>query len=293
VHSTLSVGAEEESCITALASNGSKLLVGSTSDLSLWQIGSGERVWRRTWACKTPGKPISSLSWSTDGTSFAAALRNDKRVLIWSLEKQQRNVNSTRSAEAPSSALERSSQRVQFVQRLVLPRKVQNVHWRRSPSVLASDLSTASSSASHVLIVSTSNGVQKIYAPVIDQPGQLRLWGSIDAASYGSNEKEEKHDSASRGTGSIKSKVVCLDAGDFSDACNVSIVRMRNELQMLELGVGTSHGEKDDLLARDRKADILRTRIKRLEHFSQDTPDMFMRVREDGNILIWGVAVSR
>ncbi|KDN39003.1 hypothetical protein K437DRAFT_250952 [Tilletiaria anomala UBC 951] len=284
VHSTWTVPEEGTNThpleVLSLSMHRGKVLVGTTHGLSVWTLNEGSRVWKKLWGCKAPaGKIIASALWSPDGAHFAACLNHDRRVLIWGMA-------------TATQKLEKLG--IPFVlDRLVLPRKITSIHWRRSPTLLT-DGAPTSVQRCEVLVVRTREGVCRIYSPVIDQPSKFRLWASVDEGSFGLSEGISNVEPTKKKRGST----IYFDAGDLSIACNVSLQHMQQELQMLELGIGTSAHTNDTRtfpaverdVEQEKRKDLLRTRVRRLEHFMQDTPDMFMRIQEDGEIVVRGTA---
>ena len=230
-----------------------------------------------------------------DASHFAASLARDRRVCIWSAPAPPASLPS----DLPSSSAQNSKSKIKakpkLIDRIALPRSIVRLHWRRAPVYLGGDGAAYPSqgmdvddfsgssthqqsgmiSASQVLLVETSDNVFRIYAPLLDQPTRFRLWASIDAASFGSTDSSIAT-SGSSAPSSELGKTLYLDACDLTTAANGCVARMKQELQMIELGVGAVGGQTEG--EKERIKDILRTRVRRLQHFMQDTPDMFMRV---------------
>ncbi|PWY97308.1 hypothetical protein BCV70DRAFT_202960 [Testicularia cyperi] len=247
VHSTLMISDGPITCIHLVHGN---LLVGSSCSLSLWRLENTDiPIWRRFWSKPTPVS-VHLARLSPDASSFAATLQGGQHVLIWQYQP--------RSSRLPC-----------YQQRLFHPYPIANLLWRQPPEP---------SSQADVLITYCSQGVARIWAPVIDEPTQLRLWSTVDA--FGQN--------ASSKSRAGRSRAFYLDPAVLCSALRCNIGVLQRELQMIELGLGDSVDL--DAHARELETDIKHTRLRRLQQLSNETPDMFISLDSDGSLSVTAVA---
>ncbi|CAO1633642.1 unnamed protein product [Sympodiomycopsis kandeliae] len=237
-HSTLTC----RSIVTALDIFKHRLLVGSGNSLQLYQLFQvgHSNTWRKLWTKPSPAS-IQQVHWNQTGEHFAAFAREDRRVIVWT---------TTKSNPIP-------------VRTSVLPHydAVQNIQWRR-----ASD----PQSQTDVLLTRARDGAERIWAPVIDQPDQLRLSASIDSFSFAS------------GSSSSSSGIVFhLDAASSSTMLRSSISLLQRDLQIANLGI-----HNDSSISTSSSTDLLHTRIKRLQHLLSDTPDLFLHLVDNNSTIV-------
>lgn len=278
-----SVALPAGSSVTALDAFRTSLFVGlSTGEIRLLFLPPPPaHTWvHHPWRVPPPRgnapKPIASVRVSSQGTHLAAVLEADCRVLIWSLPPPRNG-----SFEAiPLNPV--------FRQRLVLPRVVQRVHWRTPPPVRDPGqewTSTSRSLAQPVLVLYTRDGTLRFYTPVLDQPDRLALVAAVDRASFTPNTLvPDAPDPTHTGT-------LYLDAGALAATGAACIQRLHAQLAALELGVAPESASPDKFKAAQgcTLRDTLRTRIKRVEYFTSDTPDVLMRI-EHGRLVLRALA---
>lgn len=151
-------------------------------------------------------------------------------------------------------------------------------------------------SQSQVLVTRTSDGVSRVWAPVIDEPNKLRLWAAVDPSSFG-EEDDELLDRADQKSAIQSARVVpgsraafYLDAAEVTSAIRANIAALERDLQMAALGVGDTDAKPSANL--EKELEMKQTRVRRLEHISSETPDLFMRIQRDGSVVVKAVAVS-
>lgn len=243
VHSTLTVN---DGVVTTLDINRGQLLTGTTSSLALWRLDSSDiPIWKRFWTKSVPA-PISVARLSPDATTIAAVARGGQNILLWQYQP-------------------RSTKQPVLQQHLYHPRPVASLVWRHPPE---------SNSQADVLVSHASDGVARIWAPVIDEPTQLRLWCSVQGP----------HALSFLGTAAT----FYLDAYVMNAALRANIGVLQREIQMAELGVGSSTGLDTHRLELDM--DLRRTRLRRLEQLVSETPDMFVSFEEDRFLNVTAVA---
>lgn len=243
VHSTLTIN---DGIVTTLDVKSGQLLIGTTTSLALWRLDSSEiPIWRRFWT-KTVPAPISIARFSPDANIIAAVAQGGQHILLWQYQP-------------------RATQPPILQQRLYHARPVTGLTWRQPPET---------SSQADVLISNASDGVARIWAPVIDEPTQLRLWCSVQAPR------------PAAGLGVVSA--FYLDAHVVSAVLRTNIDILQREIQMVELGVGSSNELNAHTL--ELNMDLKRTRLRRLEQIVNETPDMFVSVENDGSLFITAVA---
>ncbi|GAC99552.1 hypothetical protein PHSY_007154 [Pseudozyma hubeiensis SY62] len=243
VHSTLTVN---EGVVTTLDINRGQLLTGTTSSLALWRLDSSDiPIWKRFWNLSVPA-PVSVARLSPDATTIAAVARGGQYILLWQYQP--------RSTKPPV-----------LQQHLYHPRPVTSLAWRHPPEL---------NSQADVLISHASDGVARMWAPVIDEPTQLRLWCSVQGT----------HSSAFSDT----TATFYLDAYVLSAALRANIGVLQREIQMAELGVGSS--TELDVHRLELDMDLRRTRLRRLEQLVNETPDMFVSLEQDRFLNVTAVA---
>ncbi|GAK61863.1 wd repeat protein [Moesziomyces antarcticus] len=248
VHSTLTV---QEGVVTTLDIVNGQLLSGSTSSLVLWRLDSSDiPIWRRFWTRSVPA-PIALARFSPDATSIAAIAKGGQNILIWQ--------HQPRSTRPPV-----------LQQRLYHARSVNTFVWRQPPEP---------NSQTDVLISYASDGVARIWAPVIDEPTQLRLWCSVEGST---NAAAANHDSQD-GFESFY-----LDPYILSAALRLNLSILQREMQMIDLGLGSS--AQLDAHKAEMDMDLRRTRIHRLEQLASETPDMLVSFDADGFMTLTAVA---
>ncbi|SJX60842.1 related to RAV1-Regulator of (H+)-ATPase in vacuolar membrane [Sporisorium reilianum f. sp. reilianum] len=243
VHSTLTVN---EGVVTTLDFVNGQLLAGSTTSLALWRLDNSDvPIWKRFWTKPTPAA-IAVARFSPDATTIAAVAQGGQHVLLWQYQP--------RSTKAPV-----------YQQRLYHARPVTGLVWRQPPE---------QNSQADVLISYASDGVGRIWAPVIDEPTQLRLWCSVQAPP-----SAHAFDVPS---------AFYLDAHTVCAALRTNIGILQREIQMAELGVGSSN----ELTTHDLELDmdLKRTRLRRLEQLLNETPDMFVSFGKNGFVSVTAVA---
>ncbi|KAN0060250.1 regulator of (H+)-ATPase in vacuolar membrane [Thecaphora frezii] len=249
VHSTVMVN---DGCVTSIDIGRGKLLIGTSTSLSLWQLEqSSIGIWRRVWRKRCPS-PIRIARFSPDGGAIAAATEGGQNVLLWSLPRK--------TDEPPS-----------LTQRIFHPYPISSVVWRHPPDRAVQ---------SDVLITYSQDGVARIWAPVIDEPSKLRLWASLDTSP------EQSRRSAST---SACARPFYLEACVVASALRSNIGALERELQMMELGLG-GDATKSDAHQIERATDTKRTRLRRLQQLLSEAPDMFLKVEDDGSLTISAVA---
>ncbi len=252
VHSTLMIN---DGVVTALDIVKGQLLTGTTTSLALWRLDSTDiPIWRRFWTKSVPA-PISIARFSPDATSIAAVAQGGQYILLWQYQP--------RASKPPI-----------FQQRLYHARTVDKLTWRQPPEA---------NSQADVLISYASDGVARIWAPVIDEPTQLRLWCSVEGprpsasshATLGSNTSKDR-------------RAFYLDPHVVCAALRTNVSILQREIQMAELGVGSS--TELDAHAMEMNMDLRRTRLRRLEQLANETPDMFLSFEQDGFLSLTAVA---
>ncbi|CDW97120.1 hypothetical protein, partial [Sporisorium scitamineum] len=243
VHSTLTV---HEGVPTTLDIVNGQLLTGSTASLALWRLDNSDvPIWRRFWTKSTPAA-IAIARFSPNATTIAAVARGGQHVLLWQYQP--------RATKAPV-----------YQQRLYHARPVTGLIWRQPPE---------QNGQADVLISYASDGIGHIWAPVIDEPTQLRLWCSVQAPP-------------STNAFDVPSAFY-LDAHTVCAALRTNIAILQREIQMAELGVGSSSELDTHDLELDM--DLKRTRLRRLEQLLNETPDMFISFGNDGFVSVTAVA---
>lgn len=249
VHSTLTVN---EGVVTTLDIINGQLLTGTTTSLALWRLDSSNiPIWRRFWIKSVPAAIILA-KFSPDATSIAAVAQDGQNVLLWQYQP--------RASKSPVLS-----------QRLYHARPVTDLFWRQPPE---------QNSQADVLISYSTDGVARIWAPVIDEPTQLRLWCSV--------ESPRSHSSASSSTSSQIDTAFYLDPHVICAALRTNVGILQREIQMAELGVGSSN--EMDAHALELGMDLKRTRLRRLEQLANETPDMFVSFENDGHLSLTAVA---
>lgn len=249
VHSTLT---NNDGVITTLDIAKGQLLVGTTTGLAIWRLDSSDiPIWRRSWAKSAPAA-ISIAKFSPDATNIAAVAQGGQNVLLWQYQP--------RASRPPS-----------LQQSLYHARPITGLLWRHPPE---------QNSQADVLISYASDGVARIWAPVIDEPTQLRLWCNVDRPSFSS--------ASSSPVGSDVPSTYYLDPYILCTALRTNIGILQREIQMAELGVGSS----TDLSAQtlELELDLKRTRLRRLEQLANETPDIFLSFDSEGFVSLTAVA---
>lgn len=201
IHTSVAVG---EEAVYDMDSNGDFLLVGTDNHLVLLSCRQdASQHWTVLRKIKSP-KPVKSCKLCSNENLFAAVLRNDYKVFVWSIK-----------SNAKSTTLSRTSL-------LRHSRTVTLLEWREQPS---EDVS------SNVLITQTEDGVSRIWAPVIDDPSKFRLTSVTDPRSM---EVESKEDSDC-------SPAIYLSARNMSQIIQNNLRGLHRDLQMAELGIGSKN----------------------------------------------------
>lgn len=249
VHSTLTIN---ESLVTTLDVVNGQLLAGTTASLALWRLDTFDiPIWTRFWT-KTVPAAISLAKFSPDATSIAAVAQHGQNVLLWQYQP-------------------RASKPPVLSQRLYHARPVTSILWRQPPE---------QNSQADVLISYATDGVARIWAPVIDEPSQLRLWCSV--------ESPRSHTSGLSSTSNQVPTAFYLDPYVTCAALRTNVSILQREIQMSELGVGTSTEMNAHTL--ELEMDLKRTRLRRLEQLANETPDMFVSFEHDGHLCLTAVA---
>lgn len=248
-----------EGTVTSLDIHAGRLLVGTISSLSLWDLETDHiGIWRRAWTQPCPA-PITLARFSPDASSIAAATERSQNVVIWTVPRK-------------------SSSALVLNQQLFHPYRVHHFVWRQPPE---------RSSQDGVLVTYTDDGVARIWAAVIDEPMKLRLWTTLDPPRDGfpADDNDMK-------SGKSHPRTFYMDAAAVSSALRANIAALNRELHMIELGVGSggdakSHG---DAHAAELETDTKRTRLRRLEQILSEAPDMFLSFSGDGYMVLTAVA---
>ncbi|KAK0530480.1 regulator of (H+)-ATPase in vacuolar membrane [Tilletia horrida] len=292
-------------------------LIGSTTSISLWSLpDSGAPTWRREWFRPTPA-PVVSASLTQDAGLAAAFVHGDTRAMVWSItaphvggssgfRTPSRNSGTTSVAESVNSpelqqGEDRTRERpiVRLIDRIQHSRALISLEWRRAAEGPAAR-------SDPLLITQTTDGSARIWATVIDQPLQFRLWSSVLALQSPATARPvaDSHFAADR-KGKSPERVFYLGAQETTMAFRAHIWELEKELMRAELGVEdfdlpnpVSHvrdeatpvdqqGPKPDndgaeavakRRKRDRERDSRRTRLQRLQQIVADTPDIFLTV---------------
>lgn len=244
VHSTLTLN---DGGITTLDILHGQLLTGSTTSLALWRLDSSDiPIWRRFWTKAVPAA-ISIAQFSPDATSIAAVAEGGQNVLLWQYQP-------------------RSSKLPVLQQRLYHARPVTSLVWRQPPE---------HNSQADVLVTYASDGVARIWAPVIDEPTQLRLWCCVESPR-------------STTITTYSATAFYLDPYIVCAALRTNVSILQREIQVAELGIGSSTELASHTLELDM--DLKRTRLRRLEQLANETPDMFVSFESDGFLSLTAVA---
>ncbi|SPO20473.1 related to RAV1 - Regulator of (H+)-ATPase in vacuolar membrane [Ustilago trichophora] len=244
VHSTLTIN---DGVVTTLDIVNGQLLTGTITSLALWRLDSSDiPIWRRFWTKSVPAA-ILIAKFSPDATSIAAVAQAGQNVLLWQYQP--------RATKPPV-----------LQQRLYHARPVTNLFWRQPPE---------QNSQADVLISYASDGVARIWAPVIDEPTQLRLWCSVETPR-------------SAAPTTVPPSAFYLDPSIVSSALRTNVSISQREIQMAELGVGSSTELNAHTL--EMEMDLKRTRLRRLEQLANETPDMFVSFDNHGFITLTAVA---
>lgn len=144
--------------------------------------------------------------------------------------------------------------------RLRHSRAVIRAAWRSGPE---------QQSQTDVVVTTTSDGVVRLWMAVIDEPDCYRLWSAIDAASF---------DTSRRGSqGRRRGQSAYLDAKTTTLTMRRSLDLLFRDIQMAETGVSS-----DRIDLSEKAVDLKRSRARRLEQFTSETPDMFLYVDQEG-----------
>ncbi|KAE8267727.1 hypothetical protein A4X09_0g4619 [Tilletia walkeri] len=305
-------------------------LVGSTSSLSLWSLSEvGASSWKREWTRRTPSRVVCA-SLTQDATFAAAFVEKDSRAMVWSItaphtagssgfRTPSRASGAASVAESlPSPELAQGTGEdklkerpvVKLIDRLQHSRPLVSIEWRKpaeGPSARSDPL----------LITQTTDGTARIWATVIDQPLQFRLWSSVLATASVPTRSTPRSGVASDRKGKMPERVFYLGAQEVTMAFRAHIWELEKEHMRAELGVedfhlpewtaSTSFTSSDGADAskttnstdpdatskkrkKDRERDMRRTRLQRLQQIVSETPDMFLTHLEDGTLRITAVA---
>ncbi|SNX84181.1 related to RAV1 - Regulator of (H+)-ATPase in vacuolar membrane [Melanopsichium pennsylvanicum] len=249
VHSTLTI---KDGVITTLDIVNGQLLTGTTTSLSLWRLDSSDiPIWKRFWTKNVPA-PIDIAKLSPDATNIAAIAEGGQNILLWQYQPK---------ASKPPI----------LQQRLYHARAVTDFFWRQPPE---------KNSQGDVLISYASDGVARIWAPVIDEPTQLRLCCSVE------NPRSAAGPSSAADT--LIPAAYYLDPHILCAALRMNVSILHREIQMAELGVGSS--AELDAHTLEMEMDLKRTRLRRLEQLANETPDMFVSFDAGGFDTLTAVA---
>ncbi|PWN28975.1 hypothetical protein BDZ90DRAFT_135724 [Jaminaea rosea] len=238
--------------IHSLDLHADRLLLGVGNEVQIWSMGdSGGHFWRKVWSKRGPGS-MGHVEFNATGSSFAAAACGDRRIAVWHLGRRK-------GSEPVKGCM------------LAHAMEVKGFRWRGMP---------AATSQSDALVSLAEDRVARIWAPVIDQPSKLRLSASIDPFSLGGFNAANSSSVSSR---PLEQPVFYLDAAVTTSVLTSNIALLQRDLQLAETDTTTSQSHSPDL---DKKC----TRLKRLQHLLEDTPDMFLRLNSDGSLVIRAVA---
>ncbi|UZJ51119.1 hypothetical protein CBS101457_000439 [Exobasidium rhododendri] len=244
VHSRVHVG---EGKISSIDIRKDLLLVGSQASLTLWKVSQGSRPsWRRSWRMRTPKRVVQSLFCPSEAR-FAVLLENDRRVCTWTLANDA-------AAKPESSGT------------LLHSRAVRQISWRREPE---------GADQTNIIVTRTIDGVTRLWASVIDEPKNMRIWSTIDPSAMGSNGLPSEN---------VKS-CFYLDAYDMALILGASLRWLQRDLQMADLGLGAHASNQQEKIM-----DLKRSRARRMEHLLSETPDMVALCLSDGTLVIRAVA---
>ncbi|KAE8263007.1 hypothetical protein A4X09_0g7339 [Tilletia walkeri] len=199
---------------------------------------------------------------------------------------------------------------VRLIDRLQHSRSLVSFEWRKpaeGPSARFDPL----------LITQTTDGTARIWATVIDQSLQFRLWSSVLATASVPTRSTPRSDVASDRKGKMPERVFYLGAQEVIMAFRAHIWELEKEHMRAELGVedfdlpegtastfstssdgvdasktaiSTDPGASSKKRKKDRERDMRRTRLQRLQQIVSETPDMFLTNLEDGTLRITAVA---
>lgn len=278
VHSSLTLPSGTN--VTAMDAFQATLVVGTgTGEICMFFLPPPpahnwiQHPWRVPAPKRSAAKPVATVRLAPDGSYLAAALHSDRRVLVWSLALPRSPASHTLPCEPV------------LLQRLVLSRTAQRIHWRTPPPaheptpVYSHQLRSL---AQPVLVVYTSEGTLRFYTPVLDQPNRLSLVAAVDRASFSPDHVANAVSDSTPAT-----ETLYFDAGSLALAGNACYQRLQGRLSAMELGMDsnlgatlTTHSHTRQTVSPSERdlVDTLRTRIKRLEYFSIDSPDVLLRV---------------
>ncbi|KAL9938108.1 hypothetical protein V8E36_002731 [Tilletia maclaganii] len=295
-------------------------LIGTTASISLWSLpDTGAAHWRKEWSRQTPA-PVVCASLIADASLAAAFVQHDTRAMVWSISEPplsnpssafrspSRNsgtasmaVSGTESPDlAQSGGAEDKSSRdrpvVTLIDRIQHSRPLTSLEWRKPTEGPASR-------SDPLLITHTTDGVARIWATVIDQPLQFRLWSSVlPSSSYspfapGKNVHDRK--------GKAPERVFYLGAQESATSLRAHMWELEKELMRAELGVedfdlpdlavsssstrarvGPDFEAADKKRRRDRERNLRRTRLQRLQQIVSEMPDLFLTFLHDGSLRI-------
>ncbi|CAO1616906.1 unnamed protein product [Jaminaea pallidilutea] len=197
---------------------------------------------------------LRHVQFNASGTSFAASAERDSRLIVWHLRKKQ--------SEAPTPT---------WGGLLPHPSPVLAFNWRDPPTA---------TSQSDVIVSRSQDGTSRVWAPVIDEPTKLRLSATIDRHSFGKAGSEQNP--------GLYAQVLYLDAAALATSVAANVSLLERDLQLAEINLGDGANAKSD--AAQRAQDQKRTRLKRLQHLTSDTPDMFLTLQDDGTLVMRAVA---
>ncbi|KAK0558086.1 regulator of (H+)-ATPase in vacuolar membrane [Tilletia horrida] len=297
------------------------LLVGTPSAISLWSYtqtwteGSSNALpasWKKEWHRTTPA-PVACVSLTQTGSLAAAFIERDTRAIVWSItappasstsgfrtptsrtsaphstadspDPQEDGPEEPAKQSASQSAIKAATPILSLIDRIEHSRPLVSLQWRH-PS------EGPSARSDPVLLTHTTDGTARIWATVIDQPLQFRLWSSVLAGHVPRRRRvrpSANTESTSQSAANVPERVFYLGAQEATMAFQAHIWALEKDIMRAELGVEdfelpdndvhskATHSQQDQR-NREQLINQRKTRLQRSQQIVSEMPDLFLTV---------------